>query len=285
MRIVFSRKGFDAQAGGCPSPLFPDGRALSLPIPDRHAPTCYEKVRWRGQSIAPIVAQLAGGRPPSDHCCHLDPDIDADSLERPAGWRPAYGQQGPAQGHLAKQRVGPGDLFLFFGWFRPVERHRGAAWRYVAGARGVHRLFGWLQVSEVLRVGNDPAATLLEHPWLSGHPHVHGASGRTNNTIYVGAESLDIEGLRDRCGAGLFHGQSPWLTLTAPDSNQRSLWRLPAWMWPDGHPPRLSFHTSESRWQRDGEWARVRTVGRGQDFVLDADGLPEAIGWLQKVFG
>ncbi|MCD6328671.1 hypothetical protein J7M28_14125, partial [bacterium] len=33
MRIIFSRKGFDAANGGVASPIFPDGSFCSLPIP------------------------------------------------------------------------------------------------------------------------------------------------------------------------------------------------------------------------------------------------------------
>ena len=31
MKIILSRKGFDSANGGGPSPIFPDGRLLSLP--------------------------------------------------------------------------------------------------------------------------------------------------------------------------------------------------------------------------------------------------------------
>ncbi len=34
MKIILSRKGFDGTYGGYPSPIFPDGRMLSMPIPD-----------------------------------------------------------------------------------------------------------------------------------------------------------------------------------------------------------------------------------------------------------
>ncbi|WP_454862743.1 Nmad3 family putative nucleotide modification protein [Pseudomonas hormoni] len=30
MQIILSRKGFDSAAGGCPSPILPDGRLFSL---------------------------------------------------------------------------------------------------------------------------------------------------------------------------------------------------------------------------------------------------------------
>ena len=33
MKVILSRKGFDSQYGGYPSPVLPDGRMISLPIP------------------------------------------------------------------------------------------------------------------------------------------------------------------------------------------------------------------------------------------------------------
>ena len=35
MRVILSRKGFDSQYGGMPSPILPDGTLLSLPIPSK----------------------------------------------------------------------------------------------------------------------------------------------------------------------------------------------------------------------------------------------------------
>ncbi len=34
-RVILSRKGVDSAAGGRPSPILPDGRLFSLPIPQR----------------------------------------------------------------------------------------------------------------------------------------------------------------------------------------------------------------------------------------------------------
>ncbi len=37
MKLVLSRKGFDASNGGVASPILPDGTMCSLPIPDRNS--------------------------------------------------------------------------------------------------------------------------------------------------------------------------------------------------------------------------------------------------------
>jgi hypothetical protein len=49
MRIVLSRKGFDSGSGGCPSPIFPDGSMLALPIPDRRSTVRYCDIASNGQ--------------------------------------------------------------------------------------------------------------------------------------------------------------------------------------------------------------------------------------------
>ncbi len=35
VKLILSRKGFDSSSGGVPSPIFSDGRMLSLPIPEQ----------------------------------------------------------------------------------------------------------------------------------------------------------------------------------------------------------------------------------------------------------
>ena len=42
MKIIFSRKGFDSVSGRVPSPILPDGRLLSLPIPDKGSSIRYD---------------------------------------------------------------------------------------------------------------------------------------------------------------------------------------------------------------------------------------------------
>jgi len=117
MRLILSRKGFDSSVGGVASPIFPDGRLLSLPIPLASAPIRYGDIAWDGTSLAPVVEALTRGRVRGGDPAHLDPDLNAAALPRLQSWGPAFGQVAAAQTHLAAQGVGPGDLFLFFGWF------------------------------------------------------------------------------------------------------------------------------------------------------------------------
>ena len=281
MKIVFSRKGFDAKYGGKPSPIFPDGSTLSLPIPYKRSPTRFRDVQWRGESIGEIVESLSNRRVKRGERCHLDPDLNAGALARLTGWRPAFGQVETAQSHLENEGVGPGDLFLFFGWFRAVERAIGGSWKYVRNAPHVHRLFGWLQVSEVVPVEGTLTRARAERPWLSRHPHLN--RHWDNNTVYIAGETLNVEGLSERTGAGLFGGNGERLTLTAPGSANRSEWRLPSWFYPPGGCPILSHHHNRKLWCRRKPWAYVKTV-RGQEFVFDVEGIPEAVSWVRSLF-
>lgn len=78
MKIVLSRKGFDSSAGGCPSPILPDGQLLSLPIPDTLSPTRYADLGLPSG----LLDDLTRGRIELNHGAHLDPDIHWRSLPR-----------------------------------------------------------------------------------------------------------------------------------------------------------------------------------------------------------
>ncbi len=278
MRIILSRKGFDSANGGVASPIFQDGTMLSLPIPSRSAPHPYSRMIIGGRELGTLVSHLTNGRVPPTHGAHLDPDLYPEAMARPPGWRPAFGQVASAQAHLDAQGVGAGDLFLFFGWFRELqEAGRGA--RVRSGSADLHVLFGWLQVAEVVRVGERPGDVVRMHSWLSDHPHVHFSA--PNNTIYVATRALELPGLRDRSlpGAGVFRRASGRLVLTRRDQPLRSVWQVPGWMAPRVGLKTLSYHQDPTRWNVKPGHVELRTVGRGQEFVLDCDGRPEAVAW------
>lgn len=280
MKLILSRKGFDSSAGGVPSPIFSDGRMVSLPIPDRASPIRYADVRLPdGGSMGELVASLTDSRVPAHHLAHLDPDLCPASIPRAPGWRPMLGQAGAAQGHLRKQGVGPGDLFLFFGLFRDVHP-RGGRWRYLAGSHPQHVLFGWLQIADVRPVS---AASARELPWASQHPHLHHAPGR-GNTLYLAAERLILPCVRAGLpGAGLFPEYDSRLRLTSPGATRPGQWRLPRWFSPSGRRSRLSFHAADTRWTNDQEHVELRCAARGQEFVLDCDDYPEALPWVASL--
>ncbi|MGX8699445.1 MAG: hypothetical protein ACSW8F_05890, partial [bacterium] len=119
MKVILSRKGFDSANGGCPSPILPDGTLLSMPIPSGDS-VRYEALCYGGNVYSDLLAQLNPGK--TYAACHLDPDIRRDiRLAAIPDWKPAFGQIGSAQGLLRNAHVEPGDIFLFFGWFRQAE--------------------------------------------------------------------------------------------------------------------------------------------------------------------
>ena len=285
-RIVLSRKGFDSRSGGSPSPIFPDGRILSLPIPvhQRYPKSAkrFRDVLWDGRSLAPIVECLSKVR--EESWCHLDPDLRAAAIPWQPEWRPAFGQVDGSQTYLANKEVCQGDLFLFFGTFRRVEEDGDGGWRYVRTAPKVHLLFGWLQVHEVLKLRTDVEfdRALGKYPWLKDHPHLNGSfrdlvdnsRRQPNNTVYVSTQKLNITGT-DAPGGGVFQKEERRIILTEPEevkrgaSCRRSDWRPPEWFWPARGRRRIRRKVKFRR--RDAKWIHVVPEGPGQDFVVDVD--------------
>ncbi len=285
VKLILSRKGFDSENGGVASPIFPDGTLYSLPIPSKKGPKRFGDLTARGGHLGVLAEQVTRGRVSSSTPIHLDPDIDPSALPRPMGWRPAFGQTGAAQGHLRKQGVGFGDLFLFYGWFREVEMHEGR-WQYKRGAPNLHVLFGWLQVGEVLEVGAATAAYRAKYPWLGDHPHLHGDRDNSN-TVYIANRKLilatgtSVKG----AGAGVFNRMSVHRTLTAQSQPLRGTWQLPSWFYPSSGRTPLTYNVNPANWAREADGSKLVSASKGQEFVLNMDEYPEARTWLQRIFG
>jgi len=276
MKLILSRKGFDSGSGGCPSPIFPDGSMLSLPIPDKMSCQRYEDLAWKGRRLSDILAPLQGARPKPHHSAHLDPDLVAETLPRHPNWRPLLGQTGAAQGHLRNQGVGPGDLFLFFGLYRRVNE-RGS---FIPSEPKQHVLWGWLQIDEVIQVDH-PEQDLA---WAGMHPHL-GRAPDPSNKLYRAKQTLSVPGMGPKHlpGAGVFGRFDPRLQLTDPDGRGLTDWRLPSWFSPAGKLSALSFHDSPTRWQEAADHTKLQLVGRGQEFVLNADHYPECMPWVASL--
>lgn len=282
MKLIISRKGFDSQYGGVPSPVFPDGSIVSLPIPSEGDDRILGDLCHGDINIGDLAADLTNNRLGRESHVHFDPDLYGPILERKPGWKPAFGQVSAAQSHLANQGVGEGDIFLFYGWFRRIECY-GGHWRYVRGVPSFHSIFGWLQVGEVVKVNE---RTIDLYPWLHSHPHVSSAARfkGSNNTIYVGADWLTHGQMPlELGGGGVFPKFDHRLCLTADESN-RSLWKLPAWFYPKGRLSSLSYHGNLNRWSQQGDSVLLHSVPKGQEFVLNCDHYPESVSWIEDLF-
>ena len=115
MKVILSRKGFDNQYGGQPSPILPDGTLLSFPIPEKNEKIKFSEIFYDGKSYLDIIKELNKSTQIKDnYVCHLDPDIRFIKERNIKNWRPLFGQASSALGHLDKQGVGIEDVFLFF---------------------------------------------------------------------------------------------------------------------------------------------------------------------------
>jgi hypothetical protein len=275
MRLILSRKGFDSTSGGCPSPIFPDGSMLALPIPDVTSPVRYGDLVWRGRNLGDVVEALTRGKQRRTFGAHLDPDLRAELRPRPRHWTPLLGQRGAAQSHLRNQGVGRGDLFLFWGVFRRVD----AALRWAGPP--VHVVWGWLQVGEVVPV--DAVRGLPGWGWAAEHPHF-AFPGDPSNTVYVAAPALTRDGATSKraAGSGCFEDFDAQRQLSAPGAVRAGTWRLPAGLFPQGRRP-LTYHASAARWRRAAGHVLLDVVSRGQEFVLDTADYPEARAWAASL--
>jgi Nucleotide modification associated domain 3 len=237
MKVIFSRKGFDSTAGKAPSPII-DGEPISLPIPtEGRSETTYE-LAGCGQ----LVEEITKGRVGAGDLCHEDPVF--------LNGRWVFGQTGAAQSHLERNGVGPGDVFLFFGLFAlhgGRDRH--------------HRIFGYMQVEEVRRLGTQPSDSDSPEGFPRRHPHTIG-EWNGNNTLYLGAGAK----------AKTAH---PCLRLTKLGA-PASIWTVPEWLNVAG----LTYHANADRWAGKTE---LCAASRGQEFVSDIGNYSAARRWLESL--
>jgi hypothetical protein len=140
-------------------------------------------------------------------------------------------------------------------------------------------LWGWLQVGEVLEF----PVTDKKHGWARDHVHAS-AVDETPNVLYVGKQELELAGKGTGLpGSGVFPKFNADLQLTAA-GRPRSHWRLPEWFHPSGRARPLGFHEAGSRWSEPSDgFVQLKTVGRGQEFVLDCDAYPKAMPWFRDL--
>jgi len=85
VKLILSRKGFDAANGRFPSPILPSGQLCSLPIPDTHPERQkslrrYAEIQAGDISLGQLAADLTRGHVLPETPTHLDPDLNAGSL-------------------------------------------------------------------------------------------------------------------------------------------------------------------------------------------------------------
>jgi hypothetical protein len=284
MKIILSRKGYDSSSGGMPSPIFPDGRIVSLPIPSSDSSIKISDLNVSGYDIVNVISDISNNRVTSQQTVHLDPDLDYQLLtDKPKGWRGAFGQVDIAQRHLSNAGVGKGDLFIYFGWFREIEPYN-QVWKFKQNSPDLHVIFGWLFVEDVISVYGHEKSILKKYPWLKQHPHLCGINNE-QNTIYLGSQTLPIEISENKSGYGVFRNIRNVQVLTDTSQKNRSVWKLPICFYPSDNKPPLSYHVKKERWViTNNKWVTLNSVGRGQEFVLDTKYYPDINEWLKELF-
>jgi len=265
MKVILSRKGFDSSYGNWPSPILDDNTMVSLPIPHDNGGYRYNEIYWNGnESYADLMNGLHIEIP--DGLAHPDPDLNRSCHpHRHSDWRPAFGQddgliarprRSRPQTHLRKNHVGPGDLFLFYGWFADYRERRGHS-RPV----GKHVIWGYLLVDRLVQITGEngqpyPTGHELE-PW-SDHPHLryNPDDGIGNNTLYISSHDMSnlkkrntsdsdkykephkINAIANLPGAGIFNFNESSVTdyglvLTREEQSNKSFWKLPKFFYPE----------------------------------------------------
>jgi hypothetical protein len=263
MKIILSRKGFDATHGAIPSPILPDGALLSMPIPCETDSLAFSDLRYGESTYADILRQLA---PKARYAsCHLDPDIrEGVRAEAVEGWKPAFGQIDAAQGYLRNSQIQAGDLFLFFGRFRKMTGDiANGTLMFDKRAPIIHIIYGYMEIGEII------ASDKIAERGYSWHPHCYGERLNNNtNTLYIPAETLSFD--KNRSGWGVF-AYSENLILTLADKT--AIWReIPALM-----PGNISSNKKNSAIGQG-----IYYKGIWQEMVLKENSVSEE--WAKSIF-
>jgi hypothetical protein len=287
MKVILSRKGFDSQYGRYPSPILPGGQLVTLPIPEE-APepqTYYKDLYVRPNERLIDLMNTLGYPESSNTRAHLDPDLRRESLScRLPPWRPIFGTRDGRHAHLVGQKVGKGDIFLFFGWFKRTQIKDGHIAFDPSDKSGRHIIFGYLEIDDIWVL--DPAADGFTEdipPWARYHSHW---TRRTNpkyqkkNAIYVSSQELSLD--KSLPGGGVFtlrRDNEDYLVLTKPGDTLKSHWQLPEFL--KSSMVDISYHKqSKELWDELGYF---QSVARGQEFVIRTDNDEDLANWVRNI--
>lgn len=276
MKIILSRKGFDSEFGKVSSPILPDKTLLSLPIPQVNDTLKFDEIYYQDKSYLEIIKDLnPDWKYQNNQTAHLDPDLRKDCIpNRMNNWRPIFGQSAAAQGHLNKQGVQLGDIFLFFGSFTPTEKNVEGKLSYKRSNNeypsGTHIIFGYLQIGEIYRISNDNDYNNLPE-FAKYHSHANknyvdkNNKPRKNNCMYVASEKLSLN--ENLPGAGTLNFNEN--RILTKKMSSKSIWELPDFF----QNLKITYH-SKSSFQNGA----FQSAPKGQEFVIEATN--ELVEWV-----
>ncbi len=278
-KIIFSRKGFDSSAGGYPNLIFPDGTMYMIPIPDKNSNLYYNELSftYENEPIQKILNDLTKQRikikGKTKHCnyeekkfrCHLDPmEIDTSEFRGIA-----FGQTNASASHLSashlldkknngKNKVTKGDLFLFFSWFREVEKKNGK-WYYKRKSPHLHVIFKTMIIEEIINFDEQDKTSVVEqYPFLEKAKHPHLELNKHPNVIFLSQKYWKLK-----------FNSKVVLTKLDTDKIKRSVWQLPNFF---NHPKAYSY-IKDFKPSRNGK-VTIQSPTVGQEFILDLEKVP-----------
>lgn len=279
MKIILSRKGFDSENGKIPNLILPDGKLLLFPIPDKTSKIRYEEIKIQldgYDNLYELLSDLKASKIKENYTAHLDPDLYPTSLPRQKEWLPLFGQTSMSLRHLQKSGVGKGDLFLFFGRFQQTKWDNKRI-VYDKSEKDIHILFGYFSIGDILDLEKEIP---IEYDWIKYHPH--NFITKSPNNIFIASRTITIKGMT-YSGAKVFDNYLEKLRLSTIDKT-KSIWKLPKWFYPfDDNRPPLTFHPDKNRWALFDTHSELKTVGKGQEFVLDTNFYPEWEEWVSDL--
>lgn len=276
-KIILSRKGFDSSYGKGFSPILPNGKIFPIPIPslNQEIGIPYNEIYTEYGNLEEIIGSL-GLRLPESRTAHLDPDIVYSCLERENNWRGIFGQTGAASSHLKKSQIEIGDIFLFFGSFKPTFINENQKLVFKT-TNEIHLIFGYLIIGDIIQVGdwniNDFKKNNPELKWAFYHPHLTTDKFGKQNTIYVAAK--ESQGSK---GYGAFYYNKELILTNSGCS--KSIWRLPSFFHYK-YGTNITRHGNYSRYLIDNDNLILSTVGIGQEFVIS--GNPNVNKWAESL--
>ena len=195
MKVILSKKGYDDSDGCYPSIILPEGDMIPFPIPvsykEEWGPKSEDiklEVHGKEKSLSEIFSELGHKNCNLKH--HLDPDINRNIKNSIAAKSNVgvFGQSWTAGSWLKKEKVEPGDIFIFYGTFNFVKNVQGK-FHYEKCWYPFHAIWGYLQVDRVLNIEEETKLP-KEFSFIKKHPHWINRSAtnsyRKNNTVFIG---------------------------------------------------------------------------------------------------
>jgi len=277
MKLILSRKGFDSQYGGIPSPII-DNHLISLPIPNDSNDCCcnvansipLDGIFYDNMSLRQIWDDLSPNAVKSEYC-HYDPVLKHNLVAN--GVAPSACDiadvQGDQPSNNGDREINEGDLFVFFDTFRAAERKADGGIQYKEGSKAAYMLFGFLQIGKIVE-GEDIAK-------YASYPHSSADRFGYNNRMYIASKELVFNGRKITTssgkvipGAGTFDFSEDLLLKKCDGVADlyipKSTWDVEDYF----KNIKVSYHSYKSS-KSDSAQKAFQTVAKGQEFVLYED--------------